>query len=171
MLLAVLAYHDFHQENTDESSWKHHENPQMNWHHHSLAAGSGWVFAHQRTTFPSVNTWCLARCHRSEGRWKRGENENRWDSPMALLQLTAFSECLETDRPLQQAETALLCLLGSWILKQLPKGSTSQQVRSSKWGLCFSQTKKRALAEHDYRLEKNRPSQSAVLQLLLVISH
>lgn len=89
---------------------------------------------------------------------------------MALLQLAAFSECLETDRPLQQAGTALLCLLGSWILKQLTKGSTSQQVRSSKWGLCFSQTKKRALAEHDYRLEENRPSQSAVLQLLMVIS-
>lgn len=94
--------------------------------------------------FLSVNTRCLARCQRSEGRWKRGKNENRWDSPVALLQLTAFSEHLETDRPLQQAETALLCLLGSWVLKQLPKGSTSQQVRSSKWGLCFSRTKNKS---------------------------
>lgn len=144
----------------------------MNWHHHSLAAGSGWVFAHQRTTFSKcVSIWCLARCQRSEGWWKRGKNENRWDSPVALLQLTAFNECLETDRPLQQAETALLCLPEYLDTEELPKGSTSQQVRSSKWGLCFSQTKKRALAEHDYRLEENRPIQPAVLQLLMVISH
>lgn len=31
--------------------------------------------------FLSVNTPCLARCQRSEGHWKRGKNEKRWDSP------------------------------------------------------------------------------------------
>lgn len=95
--------------------------------------------------FLSVNNRCLARCHRSEGQWKRGENENRWDSPVALLQLAAFSERLETERPLHQAGTALLCLLGNWYSSNCQKAQQASRWEAASGDCAFPKQRKELL--------------------------